>query len=170
MSQIFQFTSLFIILVCLSGIHSQSFWDNFKKNVDNLGRTITGTGCLLTVAGQITDCKEDYKDEYESRIKGVQTREDNIKAECCAFIKFKRCVTKVAEKECGDDGERIADQITKQVIRETISQDCVDYGPLVCITLIQVIMAAGAVILGLLFLSCLISCCCCGGSKRGRPI
>jgi len=117
------------------------------------------TFCLVSVTPKIVHCNDEYKEEITSR-----SGEDKEKSECCAYLSMRKCIMNVAEKECGDAAKETTDSLTRNIVSTLSSQNCLDYGPIACITMTQIIMGGIIGAVALLLLSCL-CCCCCGGRR-----
>lgn len=150
-----------VIYSLLAVGNSQSFWDDFKKNIDTFTNTITGFSCLATVTGEINDCRERAAETVPEK------SEDRDKTTvCCAIQKFRRCVNYIAGKECGKEAEKVTESVVSGFARLFTDDDCVDYGFFACfVTEYLIYIAIGAALIFLLMCGCLCGCCC-RSSKR----
>jgi len=123
---------------------------------EDLRNTVSGYACLASATGEIAACGDLYDKEVKSR-----SDENDNKQKCCAYMAVRSCVLKVAERDCGDRGEKAAESATNSLVKTVTSQECLDYGMIACITMTQMILSGIIASVALLLLSCL-CCCCCG--------
>src|SRR5690349_18986524 len=79
---------------------------------------------------------------------------------CCAFLRLQSCALKISEKECGEQAEAATKSFLNNINRGVTSDECVDFGFITCITMMQWAIAAAVAVAILLLLSCICCCCC----------
>ncbi len=94
----------------------------------------------------------------------------DIQVLCCAFLALQSCTLKIAKDKCGDEGEDVAKGFLNSINRGITSDECVDYGFISCITIMQIVIFAAIVLAVLFLLSCVCCCCCRSGKRGGRPV
>jgi hypothetical protein len=153
---------LVILLICAYSSVELSYGQNI---LDTLSKGFNDLACLATVTTKSGKCLDEFNKEVENRSK----KDTEEKLWCCAVRTFRDCVNTIAKQECEKDSEKAAHKAMESVLRGVTSDECIDYGFISCLTVIQIVIAAAIVFVVLTLLSCVCFCCCCG-KRRGRPV
>ena len=129
--------------------YGQTIWAEMQNGINSIGRRVSNSACLMTATSKMNKCMDEYRESFKERKRDKKTV-------CCAFNALKSCIENIAERECGDDGQKVAGAVMARVQRVSLSKDCVQFGFLRCITPTQ-ILTIGVVATGLLMM---LLCCC----------